>query len=227
MPSRRAGHRFTSGRNGLLVVLVALLAVLVAPAGIGRIGRASAAAATEGVSVSTSATPTLVSFAGQSVSYVYTVTNTGQDQITGLTVKTTMTAPAAPNPQVNCPSSTLNAGASQTCTATYDPIHTVQFGTWPGLSHLLTVWAPMVGLATSVVILVQVSFPGMLLRRGTRIAALGIMALFHASIGLLMGLPWFSTSLFAIDAIFIRDVTWQAGRLRLRNAWRQTTPAVA
>ncbi|WP_158612684.1 HTTM domain-containing protein [Frigoribacterium sp. PhB24] len=92
--------------------------------------------------------------------------------------------------------------------AIYAPITTRQFGTWPELSELLTAWAPLVALATVLTVLVQVSFPLMLMRRPTRIAALLIILIFHVSIAVLMGLPWFSLTMVALDAIFIRDKTY-------------------
>lgn len=101
--------------------------------------------------------------------------------------------------------------------AIYAPITTRQFGTWPELSELLTAWAPLVALATVLTVLVQVSFPLMLMRRPTRIAALLIILIFHVSIAVLMGLPWFSLTMVALDAIFIRDTTYVAIARSLRT----------
>ncbi len=104
--------------------------------------------------------------------------------------------------------------------AIYDPIHVRQFGPWPGLSDFVTAWGPGVAFATALTLLVQVSFPLLLLRRGTRIFALVTMLGFHLGIAVLMGLPWFSLAMVALDAIFIRDVTWLAIRDGLRTRWR-------
>jgi hypothetical protein len=111
--------------------------------------------------------------------------------------------------------------------AIYDPIHVAQFGTWPELSSLVTTWAPGVAFATILTLLVQVSFPLLLLRRGTRIFALVVMLSFHIGIAVLMGLPWFSLAMIAIDSIFIRDVTWRHMSQGLRRAWLRSDPQSA
>ena len=86
---------------------------------------------------------------------------------------------------------------------------TDRFGTWPWLSEVVTTWGPAVTIAAWGSILLQLSFPFLLLTRPTRIIGLvGILG-FHIAIAVLMGLPWFSLSMIAIDAIFIRDRTWR------------------
>ncbi|MGW8567050.1 HTTM domain-containing protein [Isoptericola sp. NPDC055881] len=104
--------------------------------------------------------------------------------------------------------------------AVYDPIHVERFGTWPELSHLVTVWGPGVAIATITTVLVQALFPVMLLRRGTRIFALAVIFAFHLGIAVLMGLPWFSLAMIALDAVLIRDVTWQRVPHAFRRSWR-------
>ncbi|KNY05404.1 hypothetical protein AKH00_13775 [Microbacterium sp. GCS4] len=92
--------------------------------------------------------------------------------------------------------------------AVYNPLQTARFGTWPVLSDLVTAWGPMVTIASWGSIILQVAFPLMLLTRPTRlIGLLGILS-FHIGIAVLMGLPWFSLTMIAIDSIFIRDRTW-------------------
>ncbi|TSI14076.1 HTTM domain-containing protein [Brevibacterium aurantiacum] len=89
--------------------------------------------------------------------------------------------------------------------AVYNPLHTQQFGTWPVLSDLFTAWGPAVVAISWGSVLFQCAFPFMLFNRYTRIIGLlGILA-FHLGIALLMGLPWFSLTMIAVDAIFIRD----------------------
>ncbi len=107
-------------------------------------------------------------------------------------------------------------------TAVYAPIHTQQFGTWPILSDLVTAWGPAVGIATIGTVLIQVSFPLLLLRRPTRIFGLFAIMMFHVGIAVLMGLPWFSLSMIALDMIFIRDVTWLGMFNRVAGLWRGT-----
>ncbi|MBO3664845.1 HTTM domain-containing protein [Microbacterium stercoris] len=116
--------------------------------------------------------------------------------------------------------------------AVYNPLQTAQFGTWPELSDLVTAWGPMVALATVMSVLVQVSFPLLLLRRGTRIFGLSVILIFHVSIAVLMGLPWFSLAMVALDAVFIRDITFQQIARAIRRSWQrarrreETPPAV-
>ncbi|MGW9157082.1 HTTM domain-containing protein [Microbacterium sp. NPDC055665] len=112
-------------------------------------------------------------------------------------------------------------------TAIYDPLHVAQFAPWPELSELVTAWGPGVAFATVLTLLVQTTFPLLLLRRGTRIFALVVMLCFHLGIALLMGLPWFSLAMIAIDAIFIRDVTWRHLSQTLGTAWRRQGDASA
>lgn len=106
--------------------------------------------------------------------------------------------------------------------AVYNPLHTAQFGTWPVLSDLLTAWGPMVVAISWGSILFQCAFPFMLFNRYTRIVGLlGILS-FHLGIALLMGLPWFSLTMIAVDAIFIRDRSFEKVN-RLVSRWWTTT----
>lgn len=103
--------------------------------------------------------------------------------------------------------------------AVYDPLHTVQFGTWPELSALVTAWGPSVVVAAWGSIVLQLCFPMMLLTHPTRVIALvGIMG-FHLGIGVLMGLPWFSLTMIAIDFVFITEKTWSKLIAGTRAVW--------
>lgn len=103
--------------------------------------------------------------------------------------------------------------------AVYDPLHTVQFGTWPELSALVTSWGPAVVVAAWGSIVLQLCFPMMLLTHPTRVMALiGIMS-FHIGIGVLMGLPWFSLTMIAIDFIFITEKTWATVIAGTKRTW--------
>ncbi len=106
-------------------------------------------------------------------------------------------------------------------TAVYAPLQTVRFGPWPELSDLVTAWGPAVAIASIGSIIIQLVFPGALLFRWTRIPALFAMVGFHIGIAVLMGLPWFSLAMIAIDAIFVRDITWERSSTWIANAWRQ------
>lgn len=108
--------------------------------------------------------------------------------------------------------------------AVYNPLHTQQFGTWPVLSDLMTAWGPMVVAISWGSILFQCAFPFMLFNRYTRIVALlGILS-FHLGIALLMGLPWFSLTMIAVDAIFIRDRSFAKVSAYLRHWWASSAP---
>ncbi|SDU92300.1 conserved repeat domain-containing protein [Microlunatus sagamiharensis] len=68
------------------------------------------------------ASPTTVPAAtalGSVVTYGFTVTNSGNVAVTGIAVADVMTAPAGPNPPVTCQATSLAAGASTTCSASY------------------------------------------------------------------------------------------------------------
>lgn len=106
--------------------------------------------------------------------------------------------------------------------AIYNPLMTDRFGPWPELSNLITLWAPFVALLTWGSVLLQLAFPFMLLTRPTRIVALFGILSFHLGIGLLLGLPWFSLTMIAIDAIFIRDRTWQFLGQRISTTFRES-----
>ncbi|MGP9784571.1 HTTM domain-containing protein [Arthrobacter sp. MYb211] len=102
--------------------------------------------------------------------------------------------------------------------AVYGPLHTMRFGPWPELSELITTMGWTVALGAIGSIILQLTFPGALLFRWTRIPVLFGMVSFHIGIAVLMGLPWFSLAMVAIDAIFIRDVTW----VRLANWFKSS-----
>jgi uncharacterized repeat protein (TIGR01451 family) len=73
-----------------------------------------------GLSVVKSASPASVSAVGDVIDYSFLVTNTGNVAMTGITVTDTLSAPAGPALTVVCPVTELAAGASTTCTASYE-----------------------------------------------------------------------------------------------------------
>ena len=105
--------------------------------------------------------------------------------------------------------------------AIYNPLMTDRFGTWPELSQLVTYWAPLVAIISWSSIIIQMSFPLMLLTRPTRILALFGILSFHIGIAVLMGLPWFSLTMIAIDSIFIRDRTWKNVGDRITSSYKR------
>ncbi|WP_319020875.1 HTTM domain-containing protein [Brevibacterium sp. FME37] len=107
--------------------------------------------------------------------------------------------------------------------AVYNPLHTQQFGTWPVLSDLMTAWGPMVVAISWGSVLFQCAFPFMLFNRYTRIVGLVGILSFHLGIALLMGLPWFSLTMIAVDAIFIRDRSFEKVHRLVSRWWTSTT----
>lgn len=105
--------------------------------------------------------------------------------------------------------------------AVYDPLQTMRFGNWPILSDLMTTWGPMVTIAAWGSILIQIGFPLMLLTRPTRLVGLAGILSFHIAIGVVMGLPWFSLTMIAIDAIFIRDRSWLRISSGAKRRWTE------
>ncbi|MFE6869428.1 hypothetical protein ACFVFS_23100 [Kitasatospora sp. NPDC057692] len=71
------------------------------------------------IAVVKSASPTTVSTVGESVAYSFQVTNTGNVDLTNVTVADTVFSGTGTPPVISCPSTMLAVGASLTCTATY------------------------------------------------------------------------------------------------------------
>jgi uncharacterized repeat protein (TIGR01451 family) len=71
------------------------------------------------LSLAKAAGPGTVTAAGQRVTYSFVVRNTGNVMLSHLAVNETAFSGTGPAPTVSCPSSTLDAGEVETCTATY------------------------------------------------------------------------------------------------------------
>jgi hypothetical protein len=72
----------------------------------------------EGMTLTKTASPTTVKAAGETLTYSYLVTNTGNQTITDLSIVEVFNG-AGPAPTPSCPTTTLAVGAFTTCTATY------------------------------------------------------------------------------------------------------------
>ena len=68
---------------------------------------------TAGLTLTTTASPTMFSGVGQTITFTYTVTNSGNVTVTGVSVTDTKVSP------ISCAATTLAAGASTTCTGSY------------------------------------------------------------------------------------------------------------
>nr|WP_246482809.1 HTTM domain-containing protein [Brachybacterium halotolerans] len=98
----------------------------------------------------------------------------------------------------------------QNGTAVYYPLQSVAYGVFPGLADLLTYFALPVFIATYVTVLAQIAFPFLLFNTITRRAVLIALLGMHLSIGVLMGLPFFSGIMASADAVLVSGATWIA-----------------
>lgn len=101
-------------------------------------------------------------------------------------------------------------------TAVYYVLQLDEFATWPQITGLLDTRGLFIGVMTYLTVFVQLFFPFLLLQRTTRIVGLIVVTAMHLGIGLFMGLLHFSLTMIAIDAIFIRDVSYQAAFMRVQ-----------
>lgn len=99
-------------------------------------------------------------------------------------------------------------------------LHTDRYTPWPEASHLLTQWPLLVLAMTWGAVLVQLSFPVLVLIPRTRMLAVGGLLLLHLGIAVLMGLGLFSLAMVAADAVFVRDRSVE----RLMRRWRRRPP---
>lgn len=88
-------------------------------------------------------------------------------------------------------------------TALYYPLHLDDFTPWPWLSHTLAGNSLMVMLISYGTVIVQVAFPFTLFNRRVKNVLLAAMMLEHASIAIVLGLPFFSLAMIAADAVFL------------------------
>ncbi|WP_125098174.1 HTTM domain-containing protein [Leucobacter chromiireducens] len=111
--------------------------------------------------------------------------------------------------------------------AAYYPLQLEELTLFPWLNHLAWQFTPAVFVASWLSVYGQLLFPLFLLHRWTRILGLVLVTGMHASIGILLALPWFSLMMILGDMIFIRDQTWErvSGWVRERLPLRRRRPA--
>jgi hypothetical protein len=97
----------------------------------------------------------------------------------------------------------IQGGRWQDGTALYYPLHLDDFTPWPTLSHALAGNDVMVMVITYVTVMVQVAFPFTVFNRRVKNVLLVMMMLEHASIAVVLGLPFFSLAMIAADAVFL------------------------
>jgi hypothetical protein len=112
-------------------------------------------------------------------------------------------------------------------TALYYPLHLDDFTPWPALSHALAGNELMVMLITYGTVMVQVAFPFTLFNRRVKNVLLVAMILEHASIAVVLGLPFFSLAMIAADVVFLPTgfLVWAGDRLTRLVRPRRETPA--
>ncbi|MFH0243397.1 HTTM domain-containing protein [Streptomyces sp. HK10] len=91
-------------------------------------------------------------------------------------------------------------------TAVYYPLHLDYFSPWPALAEVLGSSGLMVMLITYGTVIAQVAFPFTLFNRRVKNVLLAVMMLEHASIAVILGLPFFSLAMIAADAVFLPTV---------------------
>ncbi|MBT2367302.1 HTTM domain-containing protein [Streptomyces sp. ISL-10] len=114
-------------------------------------------------------------------------------------------------------------------TALYYPLELDYFTPWPALSGILAGSALLVLVLTYGTVIVQVAFPFTLFNRRVKNVLLVAMILEHAGIAVLLGLPIFSLSMIAADAVFLPTafLVWlgaRAARARDRLLSRKPDP---
>jgi hypothetical protein len=138
----------------------------------------------------------------------------------------------------------IQGGLWQDGTAVYWSMNIGFLNPWPELSEVLTTNSGIVLLLSYATVMVQVAFPFSLLNRRVKNVMLAVLIMEHLGIGLLMGLPFFSMAMVAIDLIFLptlllhrveekarglRRPRWAGGTARPANgsADRRQTPGAA
>ncbi|WP_049577735.1 HTTM domain-containing protein [Streptomyces sp. SBT349] len=117
-------------------------------------------------------------------------------------------------------------------TAVYYPMNLDYFNVWPELSEFLAGSGLIITALTYGTVMVQVAFPFALFNRRAKNVLLVLMMGEHVGIALLMGLPFFSLAMIAMDSVFLPTVflLWMGSRtdhLRARLMRRRSTPADA
>ncbi|GAA3055300.1 HTTM domain-containing protein [Kitasatospora albolonga] len=104
-------------------------------------------------------------------------------------------------------------------TALHYPLHLDYFTPWPALSALAGGSLVLVFLLTYGTVILQVAFPFTLLNRRLKNVLLVLLAAEHLGIAVLLGLPFFSLTMIAADAVFLPTAAllWCERRIRGRR----------
>ncbi len=105
-------------------------------------------------------------------------------------------------------------------TALYYPLQLQEFRPFPFLNDLFTHFGLVVGVATYVVLIVELGFGFALFNPVARRVAIAGVIVLHASIAVLMALPWFSLSMIAFVAVLVDTSAYLALDRRVRERGR-------
>ncbi|NJQ08028.1 HTTM domain-containing protein, partial [Streptomyces lonarensis] len=105
-------------------------------------------------------------------------------------------------------------------TAVYYPMNLDYFTPFPELSQALTGNGVLVMIMTYGTVFIQVAFPFALLNRKVKNVLLAVMIAEHVGIAVLMGLPFFSLAMIAMDIVFLPTafLLWLGYRTRRATA---------
>ncbi|WBB57865.1 HTTM domain-containing protein [Streptomyces sp. WMMC500] len=115
-------------------------------------------------------------------------------------------------------------------TAVYYPLKLDYFTPWPGLADLMAGNGTVIMLLAYGTVIVQVAFPFTLFNRRLKNVLLTIMLIDHASIAVIMGLPFFSAAMISADLVFLPTVVlvWAGARVTgLKNLLLGRLPGTA
>lgn len=103
-------------------------------------------------------------------------------------------------------------------TAVYYSTQIDDFAVWPALSDLLASNALVVLMLTYATMIIQVAFPVSLINRRVKNVLLACLIAEHIGIAVLLGLPFFSLAVIAVDLIFLPTgfLLWSRHWLRTR-----------
>lgn len=86
------------------------------------------------------------------------------------------------------------------------------FQPWPALSAWAAGHPMLLTLTGYTTVFVQAGFPFIVFTTRLKYPTLAVLALMHLSIGVLLGLPFFSATMLIGDAIFLPDRLWQTAQ---------------
>ncbi|MDT0342223.1 HTTM domain-containing protein [Streptomyces sp. DSM 44938] len=119
-------------------------------------------------------------------------------------------------------------------TAVYYPMQLDYFNVWPEISEFLGDSGLIIMALTYGTVMVQVAFPFALLNRRAKNVLLVVMIGEHIGIAVLLGLPFFSLAMIAMDSVFLPTafLLWLGSRARrvtepVRRRLRRAAPAPA